>query len=107
VRGGFGLFLGEVLTNAVRHGRPATTPRVTMACDRVRRELTCTVVNALAAPRAPGAAVSGDAYGGGAIQRALARLFGRRDFTHTARGDTFVARWVVPVSERRALMDAD
>ena len=33
VRGGFGLFVGELVTNAVRHGRPASQPRVRITCD--------------------------------------------------------------------------
>src|SRR6185312_3071647 len=34
VRGGFGFFLGEVLINAIRHGRPGSTPAVRIALDR-------------------------------------------------------------------------
>jgi len=45
VRGGFGLFLEEVLVNAVRHGRPGSVPRLSLFVDRGRRELLCEVEN--------------------------------------------------------------
>ena len=47
VRGGFGFFLGEVLINAIRHGRPGSTPALRIALDRVRRELRFEVENEL------------------------------------------------------------
>src|SRR4029077_71577 len=47
VRGGFGSFLGEVLINAIRHGRPGSTPAVRIALDRVRREVLFAVENPL------------------------------------------------------------
>ena len=50
VKGGFGLFLGEVLINAVRHGKPGTTPRVSILLDPVRKELSFSVENAVDEP---------------------------------------------------------
>jgi hypothetical protein len=38
VRGGLGLFLTEVLSNAMRHGAAGSIPDVTIHCDRVKRE---------------------------------------------------------------------
>ncbi len=102
VRGGFGLFLGELVANAVRHGRPGTTPRVVIAHDPVRREVSFVVENvsdrAAVDPR-------GEAYGGLAILRALARLFEWRDLTFEARADTFRAEWRVAVGERGTTAD--
>ncbi len=105
VPGGFGLFLGEVLTNAVRHGKPGTIPRLTITADRVRRELVLRVENAVVddapAPR-------GEAYGGLSIVRAMARLFGW-EMVHleTMGGRTFVAEWRVPAFDRGAAGQAD
>jgi hypothetical protein len=96
VRGGFGLFVGELVGNAVRHGRPATRPRVEIRCDRVRKELTLAVDNAID-PASP--AGRGDAYGGLAIVRAMARLFEWREIACGPAGDRFVAQWSMPASE--------
>ena len=106
VRGGFGLFVGELVGNAVRHGRPATRPRVEIRCDRVRKELTLVVDNAIDAGAATG---RGDAYGGLAIVRAMARLFEWREVAcgpAGAAGDRFIASWSMPASETGA-RDAD
>jgi PAS domain-containing protein len=104
VRGGFGLFVGELVTNAIRHGRPATRPRVEIACDPVRKELTLTVVNAIE-PAA--AARAGDAYGGLAIVRAMARLCEWTELACGPAGDRFIAQWALPASERSGRDDAD
>ena len=104
VRGGFGLFVGELVTNAIRHGRPATRPRVEIACDPVRKELTLTVANAIE-PAA--AARAGDAYGGLAIVRAVARLCEWTELACGPSGDRFLAQWVLPASERSGRGDAD
>jgi two-component sensor histidine kinase len=105
VRGGFGLFVGELVTNAVRHGRPSTRPRVEIRCDRVRKQLTLTVDNAIDPSPAP--ARAGDAYGGLAIVRAMARLFGWAELACGPSGDRFVAQWALPASESSARGDAD
>lgn len=104
VRGGFGLFVGELVGNAVRHGRPATRPRVQIACDRVRKELTLLVENAIDPSRAAG---RGDAYGGLPIVRAMARLFEWREIACGPAGERFVAQWSIPASEGGARGDAD
>ena len=106
VRGGFGLFVGEVLANAVRHGAPGTVPRVSVACDRVRKELAFAVENDTSGP-APAAQAQGESYGGVAILTAMARLFEWRDLTFQADGARFVVTWRVPVSERGAPGKAD
>lgn len=102
VRGGFGLFVGELVGNAVRHGRPATRPRVEIRCDRVRKELHLAIDNAIDPASRPG---RGDAYGGLAIVRAMARLFEWREAACGPAGDRFVAHWSMPASETRG--DAD
>jgi PAS domain-containing protein len=109
VRGGLGMFLGEVVTNAVRHGRPGSVPRVEVRCDPVRREIAFRVENLTASDRPAGAAatVDGDAYGGVAILRALARLFEWRDLTFRSADGTFVVEWRVPASVRGPAGQAD
>ena len=104
VRGGFGLFVGELVTNAVRHGRPATRPCVRISCDRVRKELTLLVENTIdpAAPAGPG-----DTYGGLQILRAMARLFEWTEIACGPAGERFVAQWSLPASERGGRDDAD
>jgi hypothetical protein len=98
VRGGVGLFLAEVVANAVRHGRPGTVPRLEVRADRVRRELVFQIENEQARPdeRLP----EGEPYGGLAILRAMARLFDWPDLTFQPAGDRFIVRWRVPVSDR-------
>jgi hypothetical protein len=106
VRGGFGLFLSEVVSNAVRHGRPGTPARVDITHDAVRRELTFLVENARdrsAGP--PGLEPRGEAYGGLAILRALARLFEWRDLTFRADDASFRVEWRVGVGERHLTAD--
>jgi hypothetical protein len=98
VRGGFGFFLGEVLINAIRHGRPGSTPALRIGLDRVRRELAFEVENPLRA----GATEDerGEAYGGRRILERLARLFEWRDLAFEKRDTTYLVSWRVPVSER-------
>ena len=97
VRGGFGFFLGEVLINAMRHGRPGSTPVLRIALDPVRRELQFTVENDLPAePRER----EGETYGGKSILRQLARLFEWQDLRFERGETTYRVSWRVPVSER-------
>ena len=98
VRGGFGWFFGEVIANAVRHGVPGTVPRVTIDCDRVRRELTCRIENV--SRHDPAASTEGDTYGGVSILRALGHLFQWRNLTFSRAGRAFIVSWSLPVSER-------
>jgi len=91
VRGGLGLFLTEVLSNAMRHGAAGSSPHVAVQCDRVRKELIFSVENRRRddSPRPP------SKYGGLSLLSGMARLFGWKDFRRrggwrTIRG--FVAR---------------
>jgi hypothetical protein len=104
VRGGFGLFVGELITNAVRHGRPATQPSVRLTCDRVRKELTLVVENDIDASQSAG---RGGAYGGLAIVRAMARLFEWQEIACGPSDGHFVAQWLIPMSESGRNGDAD
>jgi hypothetical protein len=104
VRGGFGFFLGEVLINAIRHGRPGSTPSLRIALDRVRRELRFEVENELRSETADG---DGEAYGGKSILRRLARLFEWRDLRFDRQERTYVVSWSVPASERGDPRKAD
>jgi hypothetical protein len=104
VRGGVGMFLGEVVTNAVRHGRSGTTPVVDIRGDAVRREIIFRVENAT---RDSAAGPQGEAYGGLSILRALGRLFDWRDLTFAAKNTTFVVEWRVPASVRAPEGHAD
>ncbi len=104
VRGGFGFFLGEVLINAIRHGRPGSTPALRITLDRVRRELHFEVENDLGSePRDR----DGETYGGKSILRQLARLFEWRDLRFEKRERTYLVSWRVPASERGDPRKAD
>lgn len=112
VRGGFGFFLSEVLANAVRHGRPGTTPRLSIALDRVRRELAFEVCNELEPMRQPaaggaGQGDSGDGYSGRRLLARLARLFGWQDLAFVEEGGSFRVSWRTPVGERGEPQEAD
>ena len=100
VRGGFGFFLGEVLINAIQHGRPGSMPALKISLDRVRKELTFEVENDLR-PEENGRAAQreGESYGGRRILERLARLF-EWDLEFLRKPSTFRAVWRVPVSER-------
>jgi hypothetical protein len=99
IRGGLGFFLTEALSNAMRHGAPATRPHVQLRCDRVRRELLFEVVN----DRGAGArAEAGKAYGGLAMLRGMARLFGWREFEAGPVDGRFAVSWRSPVTRRDA-----
>jgi PAS domain-containing protein len=104
VRGGFGLFLNELVVNAVRHGTPGTVPSIAIVCDRVRGELTAAIRNDT--NEAPATLDRVDPYGGLSIVRAMARLFGwpnlRFDREGPDRAAPFVASWVMPFGTRRA-----
>ncbi|HSS49887.1 MAG TPA: hypothetical protein VLX28_13200 [Thermoanaerobaculia bacterium] len=100
VRGGFGFFLGEVLINAIRHGRPGSTPAVRIALDRVRRELVFEVENPLPAETGATARDRSESYGGRRILERLARLFEWRDLTFGRREGIYLVTWRVPASER-------
>jgi hypothetical protein len=97
VRGGFGLFLSELVANAVRHGAPGTTPRLSIVCDRVRGELLCRVENNV---HDASGSDRGDSYGGLAMVTAMARLFEWRDLSLRRDGGTFIAAWSMPFSTR-------
>jgi len=99
VRGGFGFFLGEALINAVRHGRPGSTPALRISLDRVRRELLFEVENETR-PGTEGRADEGETYGGKSILQRLARLFDWRDLRFERRGTRYRVSWRVPASER-------
>jgi len=100
VRGGFGFFLGEVLINAIRHGRPGSTPALRIGLDRVRRELVFEVENDLRPGATDRSAERGEAYGGRRILQRLARLFEWRDLDFETRETTYRVSWRIPTSER-------
>ncbi len=100
VRGGFGFFLGEVLINAVRHGRPGAAPALAVTLDPVRRELLFEVVNDLPHAPAPAAERGAESYGGRRILERLAHLCDWRDLRFTRGETTFRVSWRVPVSQR-------
>jgi hypothetical protein len=99
VRGGFGLFLNELVANAARHGKSGTTPRLSITCDRVRGELVCRLENH-ASPHAQ-SLDRADAYGGMAIVRAMARLFDWPDLSWRQDGDRVSVTWAMPFGTRR------
>ncbi|HEX4961123.1 MAG TPA: hypothetical protein VF173_09830 [Thermoanaerobaculia bacterium] len=100
VRGGFGFFLGEVLINAVRHGRPGSTPALRITFDRVRRELLFEAENDLRSETGGPARDRSESYGGRRILERLARLFEWRDLTFDRREAMYLVSWRVPASER-------
>jgi len=103
VRGGFGVFVGELLTNAIRHGSPGTVPKLEVAFDRVRRDVQFRLTNLAA----PGEGVpAGEPFGGLEIVRVMARLFGWT-LTLERHTDHFVAAWSAPASDRGSTGQAD
>jgi hypothetical protein len=100
VRGAFGFFLGEVLINAVRHGRPGSAPALAVTLDPVRRELLFEVVNDLPQAPAPPVSRGAETYGGRRILERLAYLCDWRDLRFARRDSTFRVSWRVPVSQR-------
>jgi hypothetical protein len=100
VRGGFGFFLGEVLINAVRHGRPGTVPSLAITLDPVRRELLFAVENELPEGAAAAAERAAESYGGRRLLERLAHLCDWHDLQFERRAASFEVRWRVPVSER-------
>lgn len=107
VRGGLGFFLGEVLINAVRHGRPGTAPALAITLDPVRRELFFEVVNDLPQAAAPAADRGAETYGGRRILERLAHLYDWRDLSFARGASTFRVSWRVPVSQRGDPRGAD
>lgn len=99
VRGGFGLFLGEVLGNAMRHGAPGCVPRLTVVCDRARGELAFRVENETG-PSGAGRIDAHDTYGGLAVLAALSRLSGWSALDTRVSGSRFVAEWTIPAGRR-------
>ena len=104
MRGGVGLFFGEALINAARHGRPGSAPRVSLECDRVRRDVHAIVENDLAPASAD---AGGEPYGGVAIMTTIARLFGWRDVAIGRVGSRFVVTWRMPASVRGEVGEAE
>jgi hypothetical protein len=104
VRGGFGLFLEEVLVNAMRHGRPGTAPRLGLHVDRGRRELLFEIENET---REGGGPARVEPYGGQRLLERLALLFGWQGLAFDESGGRFVVSWRVPVSEREDAGEAD
>lgn len=100
VRGGFGFFLGEVLINAIRHGRPGSTPALRVSLDRVRRELAFEVENELRDGPPNGFGEWEEAYGGRRILQRLARLFEWGELELEGREIAYRVSWRIPVSER-------
>jgi hypothetical protein len=96
VRGGFGVFIGELLTNAIRHGTPGRPPRLEITFERVRRQLQFRITN----ETAPGTTLPDiEAYGGLDIVQVMARLF-RWPLTFECRDGRFTAAWSAPVSDK-------
>jgi two-component sensor histidine kinase len=105
VRGGFGLFLEEVLVNAVRHGRPGSMPSVGLHVDRGRHELLCEIENEVRPEDGGQARI--EPYGGRRLLERLALLFGWQGLTFEETGGRFCVSWRVPVSEREEPGEAD
>jgi len=103
VRGGFGLFLEEMLVNAVRHGRPGTIPRLAVSHDPGRAELLFEAENETSDARR----LRGEPYGGRRILERLALLFGWEGLAFEESADRFRVSWRVPVSERADPRSAD
>lgn len=104
VHGGFGLFLNELIVNAVRHGVPGSVPAIAIGADRVRGEVTCEVRNATAGSAPDLDHV--DPYGGVSIVRAMARLFEWRDFEiQISPEGEFVVKWSMPSGTQSRLAD--
>lgn len=98
IRGGLGLFLTEVLSNAMRHGAAGTRPVVVVRCDRVRAELEFRIENERRDERSG----SRGTYGGLSILAGMARLFGWREFHAGAEDTRFIVSWRARLTRRDA-----
>jgi hypothetical protein len=96
VRGGLGFVLTEVLANAMRHGSPAEAPRLTIACDRVKKEIEFVVENRCRDDRAP----ARSRYSGLSLVEGMARLFGWRNWAAHRVSERFVVSWRAPLTRR-------
>jgi hypothetical protein len=83
--------------SAVRHGRPGTTPCLTVSYNPGRAELLFEAENEVAEQDRP---LQGEAYGGRRILERLARLFGWEALAFERIDGIFRASWRVPVSEK-------
>lgn len=106
VRGGLGLFLGEVLINAIRHGAPGCTPKIHITLDRLRQELTFVVSNAIQAG-APADERMGKKYGGRSIVTRLAHLFGWHNLRFEQMDGEFRVSWNVTVARKESDREED
>lgn len=100
VRGGFGYFLGEALINAIRHGRPGSTPVLRITLDRVRRELLFEIENEVRPGARDRVRERGETYGGRRILERLAFLFEWRNLAFERGETSYRVSWRVPASER-------
>lgn len=97
IRGGFGFFLTEALSNAMRHGVPGSHAEVVVRCDRVRSELAVEITNAR---RLDTRAGEGRTYGGLSLLAGMARLFGWREFEARPDSNVFRVSWRAPLTRR-------
>lgn len=108
IRGGFGLFVGEVLINAIKHGCPGTVPTFHGRLDRARQELRFTVENELRDEDAARRLTSlGQPYGGRRLLERLAKLYGWRQLIFEQLEGTFRVSWLAPASELGAPGESD
>ena len=96
VRGGLGFVLTEVLANAMRHGSLSGPPRLTITCDRVKKEIEFVVENGCRDDH-PAAR---SRYSGLSLVEGMARLFGWREWTAERVGDRFVVCWRAQMTRR-------
>lgn len=104
--GVFGFFLGETLTNAMRHGKANSEIRIKVSEQRTRNEMLFEVINQVdSIPVGDGAIAK--PLGGLAILDELARLCGWAPPQRTGSEGRFVVSWTIPAIRRKKRGQAD
>lgn len=104
--GVFGFFLGEVLTNAIRHGKAGSAIAIKISEQRNRNEIHFEIKNQLDSGNVKIEEAS-KPLGGLAILDELARLCGWAPLSRKQVNEDYVVRWVIPAIRRKKQDETD
>lgn len=104
--GVFGFFLGETLTNAMRHGKANSEIQIKATEQRTRNEILFEVINQIDRVPASNRAVA-KPLGGLEILDELARLCGWSPPMRTESEGNFIVSWTIPAIRRKKRGQAD